>query len=71
MTLGSGVIILYRMRPKVFEIIRRCVEEGVQGGWNMAHDEVEQPSEDQVIEQITQSVMDELHEYFEFEMPCE
>lgn len=55
------------MRPNVLKLIEQCVEDGIILGWNKAHKHTDDPSPKIVQEQISYSVMSEIHEWFKFE----
>lgn len=51
--------------PKVYPLLLDAVESGVRYGWNRAHKHEDNPSEEIVIQRITDSVMTEIFERFE------
>jgi hypothetical protein len=55
------------MKPKVYPLLERCVEDGINYGWNRAHKHSDEPDEAWIREQILQAVMNELSEWFDFE----
>lgn len=55
------------MHPKLLVLLHHIVEDGVNNGWTEVHDDMEHPSDEQIVEAIIQSVMDELNEYFAFD----
>jgi hypothetical protein len=50
----------------MYPLINQCVETGVARGYRLAHKHVENPSEQAIIERITDAVMAEFHEWFTF-----
>jgi hypothetical protein len=48
------------------EVLCHAVETGVSVGWRRAHKHTDTPIEEDVIEDITSAVMEEIHNYFEF-----
>jgi hypothetical protein len=54
------------MVPKSYNLLDRCVEEGIQYGWARAHKHTDVPDEIWIREQIHQAVMNEICEWFEF-----
>jgi hypothetical protein len=50
----------------MYKIIERCVDEGVAYGWNRAHKHVDNPTPEQIKEQIAYYVMNEISEWFDF-----
>lgn len=57
------------MTPKFYELLQRCVEDGVQRGWNRAHKHMSPPPEHAVRAAIEEAVMLEIHEWFTFPDP--
>jgi hypothetical protein len=55
------------MKPKVYELLERCIEDGIQGGWQRAHKHTSTPDEVWIKEQMYQAIMFEIHEWFDFE----
>lgn len=54
------------MRAKEYDLIDRCVADGVQRGWNRAHKHTDTPDEIFIRDQIYQAVMTEISEWFDF-----
>ena len=54
------------MKPRIYPLIEQCVETGVTRGYRLARKHVDNPSEDAIIERITNAVMAEFHEWFIF-----
>lgn len=54
------------MRVKPYDVLARCIEEGIAYGWNRAHKHTDTPSEDHVKEQMTTAILGEVSEYFDF-----
>ena len=55
------------MKPKFRVILEQAIEEGVRRGYSRAHKQVENPTEDAIIEHIEDAVMSAIHEYFTFD----
>ena len=55
------------MKPRLFSIIEHCVEAGAQRGYHRARKHVDDPTPEAIAEAITQCVMGELCEWFDFE----
>ena len=55
------------MRPRIYPILCRCVEDGVAYGWNRAHKHTDKPSPDDTKDAVVQSVLSELCEAFAFD----
>jgi hypothetical protein len=55
------------VKPNVYAIISRAVEEGVNWGWQHAHKHTDKPSEGYLKEQIENDVMNALCEVIKFD----
>ena len=55
------------MKPKEYNLIVRCVENGIEIGWNRAHKHVENPDPQHIRDQIEIAVINEICEWFDFE----
>ncbi len=55
------------MTPKDYRLLVRCVEEGVQYGYNRAHKHTDSPSEDLLKTNIEDAVLAEIGEWFDFD----
>lgn len=55
------------MKAKTYNLIRHCVENGINYGWNRAHKHVSDPSPEQIKNAIEDAVMNEVSEWFTFE----
>jgi hypothetical protein len=56
------------MKPKLRVIIELAVEEGVRRGYMLAHKHNPNPTEESVVERISDAVMSQLYEYFTFDL---
>ena len=54
------------MQVKVYPIIERLIEEGVEAGWNRAHKHTDSPTEDTIKHCIERYIMLGFDEAFEF-----
>ena len=54
------------MKANMYKLIERCVEEGVQYGYNRAHKHTDTPTEDQIKLAVTDAVMNEICDWFDF-----
>jgi hypothetical protein len=54
------------MRPKVYQVLRHCIEEGIDYGCKLAHADGE-PSKDELCSTIYEQVMFHIDEFFVFE----
>ena len=55
------------MRPRIYAMVDRAVEDGVRAGLRRARKHTEHPSEEQLAEAVQSAVMTELAEWFHFE----
>jgi hypothetical protein len=55
------------MRAKEYQLMARCVEDGVNYGFNRAHKHLDAPTEEQIKTQIYEQVMNEICECFVFD----
>ena len=55
------------IKPRVYELMCRCVEDGVAYGYRRAHKHAVTPGEDIIREQIEDAVMNSICEYFYFD----
>lgn len=58
------------MSPKHLPIISRCIEEGCRYGVALAHKHTEDPSYEQIEEDVHSAIMERLHEMYEFPAEC-
>lgn len=54
------------MKPRFFAIIEHCVENGAKRGYHRAHKHVDDPTPEAIADHVTQCVMSELCEWFDF-----
>jgi hypothetical protein len=54
------------MKPKIYPLIERCVENGAVRGYRRAHKHIDDPSEEAICENIVDAIMLELSEWFAF-----
>ena len=55
------------MKPKYYEILSCCIEKGIQLGWNRAHKHNNNPDKNYILENIEDSIMNEICENFTFD----
>jgi hypothetical protein len=53
------------MKPKVYPVLEMAVDDGVVYGLNRAYKYTDNPSREEIIAQITNSVMNSICEWFE------
>jgi len=55
------------MKVKMYQLIERLVEEGIEAGWNRAHKHTEEPYGDAIKDNIQRYIMNGFDEMFIFE----
>ena len=55
------------MKVKMYPLIERLVEEGIDAGWNRAHKHTDTPDEETIKNCIHQYIMNGFDEAFEFD----
>ena len=54
------------MTPKFIPVLEMCIDNGVGLGYSRAFKHNDNPSEEEITDQIKQSIMNELYEWFDF-----
>jgi len=57
------------MKPKSLPLLERCIESGIELGYNRAFKHDDNPSKEQIQSCIYVAIMDEFDEWFDFEYP--
>lgn len=55
------------MKPDSYKLLMRCVEDGIEYGWNRAHKHEDSPSPEHIKEQIELAIQTEVCEWFIFD----
>jgi len=55
------------MRPRIYPLVEEAVEIGTRRGYRLAHKHLESPTEEAIIDKITNCVMGEIAERFVFD----
>ena len=55
------------MKIKMYSLMERIVEEGIDAGWNRAHKHTDNPIEETVKSCIEEYIMNGFDEYFDFD----
>ena len=55
------------MKIKIYKLIEELVEQGTNAGWNRAHKHTDTPDEETIKNCIEQYIMNNFHDYFEFD----
>jgi len=56
-----------QMKPRVIPVLEMCVENGTAVGWNRAFKHNDKPDEQEIKKHISNAIMNEIYEWFEFE----
>ena len=54
------------MKPKSYQLLIQCIEDGVAYGYSRAHKHTDNPSEDMIKDNIENGVLNAIHEWFDF-----
>jgi len=55
------------MTPNILKLLERCIEDGVHTGVHRSFKYADQPSREEIVAQVLHNVMNEIHEWFEFD----
>ena len=55
------------MKVKMYPLIERLIDEGIEAGWNRAHKHTDTPIEETIKQCIEQYIMQGFDEAFEFD----
>ena len=55
------------IRPKIVPLLERCIQDGIQLGWNRAYKHSDDPDPIWIREQQFQAIMNELYEWFDID----
>jgi hypothetical protein len=55
------------MKPKTYQLLQQCIEDGIARGWMRAHKHHDKPSEDVVKEEIYNCILGSIREWFDFD----
>lgn len=64
MAIGGAIV-----RIRLYDVIERCVREGVEAGFRKAHHRPAPPSQAELMEDVSASVMEEFQQWFVFDKP--
>ncbi|MFA5135240.1 MAG: hypothetical protein WC505_05680 [Patescibacteria group bacterium] len=59
------------LRVNVYALLTSCVEIGIETGWQHAHKHTDTPDKAVLCDQIYQDIVNEICEYFTFDLPGE
>lgn len=55
------------MKPKLLPLLEECIEKGTRRGYHAAFKHVESPSPEAIIDRISETVLSELYDWFDFD----
>lgn len=55
------------MKAREYNLIAKCVEDGIMLGWNRAHKHTDNPDPDTIRDAIEVAVLNEMCEWFDFD----
>ena len=56
-----------RVKPKEYERLEACIEQGVMWGWQHAHKHVDEPRVEDIQDHMVRDIMNEICEEFDFD----
>ena len=62
-----AVITACPMKPKFLPVLEMCIENGLTYGYRRAFKHNDNPTEEEITDQIKQSIMHEIYEWFYFD----
>ena len=57
------------LHARAYDVMCRAVEDGVEFGWNRAHDNGNSPNEHEIRGAIEEAIMDQIIDWFDFGTP--
>lgn len=55
------------MKPRTLLLLDRCIEDGIDLGWDRAHKHTDQPTDLAIKEKIGAAIWEQIHDWFDFE----
>lgn len=55
------------MKPKTYQLLERCIDDGISLGYNRSYKHTDDPSEEHMKQEIFRAVMNEICEWFDFD----
>lgn len=55
------------LKVNVYAILTKCVDDGLELGWNRAHKHTDTPDKDCILQNMYDGVMLEISEFFKFD----
>ncbi len=61
-------MVLYSiMKPKFFSVLEMCIESGITRGYNRAFKHNDNPSEQEIIDNISKAIVEDIFEWFDID----
>ena len=61
-------MVLYSiMKPKFFPVLEQCIESGTTRGYNRAFKHNDNPSEQEIIDNISKAIVEDIFEWFDID----
>jgi len=61
-------MVLYSiMKPKFFPVLEQCIESGITRGYNRAFKHNDNPSEQEIIDNISKAIVEDIFEWFDID----
>jgi hypothetical protein len=54
------------MKPKTYQLLEFAIENGLKLGYRRAHKHNDQPSEEYILEQQKEAILNEIYDWFDF-----
>ena len=55
------------MKPKFFPVLEMCIESGITRGYNRAFKHNDNPSEQEIIDNISKAIVEDIFEWFDID----
>jgi hypothetical protein len=55
------------MTVRAYDVLRRAIDEGVEGGWRRAHKHTDSPDAETIKGQIVTAILNEVSDHFDFD----
>ena len=56
-----------KLKVNTYAVLEECIEIGINGGWNKAHKHTDNPTEEQIKEELLRYIMLQICEKFKFD----
>jgi hypothetical protein len=59
------------MKPDIYKILLRCIDEGIERGFRRAHKHTDTPSHDEIKGAVEDAIIFEICEWFTFDVDAD